>query len=238
MIDFYSCFIKGIQYSSIDSINFSSLLCPNISFDLFSTLYSKFISVTTTIIINLSYVQVILREDPYGTETISLPEGVTEGQYLVTVEVAPHEKLQYPDTVVKESDKKSENEGAAKNEKEREEKKEVSASDTGGREEEEESKSEDGTLQEEKEGEKMEKEQTLNRYSNNMPVESQRTDVSSTVTAPIKAGSGQRGNVLEKYGITEQEGSVWVEWLVNCSRGGSISVGAMTAAAANDPDAR
>ena len=182
--------------------------------------------------------QIILREDPYGTETISLPEGVAEGQYIVTVEVAPHEKLQYPDPVVKEIEKKNENEVGVQKDGEHDERNEPTSSNSKEREEEEESKSEDVTLQEEKEGENIEKEETLNQYSLKVPVEKQGMDVSPTISPVVKVSSSQRGNVQEKYGITEQEGSVWVEWLVNCSRGGSISVGAMTAAAANDPDAR
>ena len=49
---------------------------------------------------------------------------------------------------------------------------------------------------------------------------------------------GSREDPPQRFGIIKGEGSIWVEWLVNSSRGGSVSVGAMTAAAAEDPDAR
>ena len=50
--------------------------------------------------------------------------------------------------------------------------------------------------------------------------------------------TGSREEPPQRFGIIKGEGSVWVEWLINSSRGGSVSVGAMTAAAAEDPDAR
>ena len=48
--------------------------------------------------------------------------------------------------------------------------------------------------------------------------------------------TGSREEPPQRFGIIKGEGSVWVEWLINSSRGGSVSVGAMTAA--EDPDAR
>ena len=43
------------------------------------------------------------REDSYGAETLSLPEGTPEGQYLVTVELLPFEQ---PDRKEKEVERK------------------------------------------------------------------------------------------------------------------------------------
>jgi hypothetical protein len=54
-----------------------------------------------------------------------------------------------------------------------------------------------------------------------------------------KEDEGDINDLLpENYGLCRGEGSVWVEWLVNCCRSGCISIGAMTEEAADDPDAR
>ena len=52
------------------------------------------------------------------------------------------------------------------------------------------------------------------------------------------SSGSSRDTPPQQFGIMQGQGSVWVEWLVNSSRGGSVSVGAMTIAAAEDPDAR
>ena len=46
------------------------------------------------------------REDSYGAETLCLPEGTPEGQYLVTVELLPFEQPDLKEKEVKEGEKK------------------------------------------------------------------------------------------------------------------------------------
>ena len=237
-------FVRIFFVSRYKHIRFSSSILSSL-FDLHFHFNSLFISITASLFFILnycSYLQVIHREDPYGTETISLPEGVAEGQYLVTVELAPYEKLQYPDPTSTESHQQCTDGTSDIERREKIGMTSFHGSEPKGKEEEE-SKSEGLSLQEEKEGEYVGQEETLKRHS------SPNISIASATTASLDGDTSdsnsravivknQRGHVQEKYGITEQEGSVWVEWLVSCSTGGSISVGAMTAAAANDPDAR
>ena len=199
------------------------------------------------------------REDSYGTDIFTLPEEAKEGQYLVTIETMAHEKIPYtgPSSVGgPASGSMGGSVGGVGN---------LNDPATGGgvrtgrgskkdsegdKEIEEESKCEGLNLQEEKEGEREEGNETEKDRENE-------TGTAITAAVPVAANSSNSsnssGNSLANtstnkptpppvrpvtYGITEQEGSVWVEWLVSSSRGGSVSVGCLTAAAAEDPDAR
>ena len=199
------------------------------------------------------------REDSYGAETLTLPEGTPEGQYLVTIELLPYEKLpdtsseKPDDTTVTNSDEKSadlsqeldNNRGEKPGSDEeimRGESKEDKETD---KDSVKESKSEESLREDKEELNSQLQSQSVSQPSSPLPVAESKVQV--PVPALPESGfscnysssrSRSRESVRERFGIVQGEGSVWVEWLVNTSRGGSVSVGAMTAAAAGDPDAR
>ena len=199
------------------------------------------------------------REDSYGAETLTLPEGTPEGQYLVTIELLPYEKLpdtsseKPDDTAVTKSDEKSadisqeldNNRGEKPGSSEeimRGESKEDKETDKDSAKE---SKSEESLREDKEESNSQLQSQSQTQPSSPLPVAESKVQV--PVPALPESGfscnysssrSRSRESVRERFGIVQGEGSVWVEWLVNTSRGGSVSVGAMTAAAAGDPDAR
>ena len=186
---------------------------------------------------------------------------MAEGQYLVTIECAPYEQIpmkniplknvpekNVPDSAHgdgKDNGDKGDEKIASNNDNAAEEKEGVEGekgqlktkkrrSSAGEVEVEiEESKTEGTSLQEEKEEENI----STTKSSEYVP-DRRLSHPTIPPTVNTTSVSTTKENVQERYGIIEGEGSVWVEWLVNCSRGGSISVGAITAEAAHDPDAR
>lgn len=216
------------------------------------------------------------REDSYGAETLSLPEGTPEGQYLVTVELLPFEQ---PDLKEKEKENEKEKEVEKEGDKkeQREDKKEkgsevkpktdsvpVKERQKG----DEDTKKGDGEVDNKegnsKEQEKVKVKEDESKTEGTDLEEMKCDDDTQTTPTPAPtlplvpqtqepkqcmsfesnhsntygASTASREDPPQRFGIIKGEGSVWVEWLVNSSRGGSVSVGAMTAAAAEDPDAR
>jgi hypothetical protein len=209
------------------------------------------IRIFNLLIFHTQHYQVVHREDSYGAETLTLPEGTPEGQYLVTIELLPYEKL--PETSKEKADDKtvtkSDGKVAEKSQELDSNGGEKAGSDEdalrgeikeGGADKEgvKESKAEE-SLREDKE------ESTSQLHSQpSLPIAESKVWVpvpalpESSFSCNYSSSSRNRESVRERFGIVQGEGSVWVEWLVNASRGGSVSVGAMTAAAAGDPDAR
>jgi hypothetical protein len=189
---------------------------------------------------------VVHREDSYGAETLTLPEGTPEGQYLVTIELLPYEKL--PETNNEKADEKT-GEKFKELEIDRGEKpgsdEETSRGDS---KDDKEGGSDKDSMKESKAEESLreDKEESNSQLQPSSPLPIAESKVSvpvpplpeSSFSCNYSSSSRNRESVRERFGIVQGEGSIWVEWLVNTSRGGSVSVGAMTAAAAGDPDAR
>jgi hypothetical protein len=197
---------------------------------------------------------VVHREDSYGAETLTLPEGTPEGQYLVTIELLPYEKL--PETNNEKADDKT----VTKSDEKTDEKSKESESNRGEKpgSDEETSRGEskgdkeggsdkDGMKESKAEESLLEDKEESNSQlqpSSPLPIAESKVSVpvpplpESSFSCNYSSSSRNRESVRERFGIVQGEGSIWVEWLVNTSRGGSVSVGAMTAAAAGDPDAR
>jgi hypothetical protein len=193
---------------------------------------------------------VVHREDSYGAETLTLPEGTPEGQYLVTIELLPYEKL--PETNNEKADDKT----VTKSDEKTDEKSKESESNRGEKpgSDEETSRGEskggsdkDGMKESKVEESLLEDKEESNSQlqpSSPLPIAESKVSVpvpplpESSFSCNYSSSSRNRESVRERFGIVQGEGSIWVEWLVNTSRGGSVSVGAMTAAAAGDPDAR
>jgi hypothetical protein len=227
-------------------------------------------------LISILIKKVVHREDSYGAETLSLPEGTPEGQYLVTIELLPFEK---PDLKEKEEEKEKEKEVEKEGDKKEQK---VDKKETGSvvkprsdslpvnerQKGDEETRKGNGDNEKgsskEKEKEKVKVREDESKTEGTDLEEMKNDD--DTLTTPTPAptlplvpqtqepkqcvsfesnhsntygtSTASREDPPQRFGIIKGEGSVWVEWLVNSSRGGSVSVGAMTAAAAEDPDAR
>lgn len=195
------------------------------------------------------------REISCGAETLTLPEGAAEGQYLVTIELLPHERP--VDTPVEGTAVAKKGEALLGNE-----------SGTGGNSQElpastigqsagdgsegegvrerdtEESKTEEASLQEHKDNDAL---PLPPSPSMNPSIAPDPPSIAEKKSFPsletnhcndYSSSGSSRDPPPQQFGIMQGQGSVWVEWLVNASRGGSVSVGAMTIAAAEDPDAR
>ena len=189
------------------------------------------------------------REDSYGAETLTLPEGTPEGQYLVTIELLPYEKAQSTNTDKtalksdeKNKEKSQELESNSECDRASSDDKEERSESKDKREPDKESKAEDALLRDDKEEPTSSGPLSSSLPSSLVPLAESKVPVlpesSFSCNYSSSSSSRSRDSARERFGIVQGEGSVWVEWLVNTSRGGSVSVGAMTAAAAGDPDAR